>query len=240
MFRITLIGLLAGVLGTGLGGLLAIMVHRPRPSFLSFLLGISSGIMLSVVYFSLLHEAFALAPLAFGIGGLLLGVLMMLALDFTLPHLHFEFEDKRGYLRTGIMLGIGIALHNLPEGLAIGTGFAKEEHLGWTIALVIALQNIPEGIAMATPMNIAEVSRGQTLFSTVLAGLPMGVGALLGALVGGISPGILAISLGLAAGAMLFITCDDLIPESQRLAVGHSGILGIVFGVVIGVVMVKL
>lgn len=234
---ITLLGTLAGVLGTGLGGLAVAFLPRLSRKMLSAVLGFSAGIMLAVVAFDLMPEAFAVAGIGWGLLGLAAGAGLLAATDLLLPHMHFlsTDEESQRFLRTGLLIGLGIAIHNLPEGLAIGAGFGSSLEFGLSVAVLMAVQNAPEGMAMACPLNQTRLSPWRTTAWTLLAGLPMGLGAFLGGLLGRVSSVLLASALGFAAGAMLFITCDELIPDAQELRQGHSGTFGIVLGVIFGV-----
>ncbi len=234
---VVLIGLVAGVLGTGGGGLVALLTHRRMKLPLSGLLGVSAGVMLAVVFSELIPEAIEEGGFAFGMGGLLLGVLLMLLLDFVLPHMHMSgsTDANSRFVRVGILMGLGIALHNFPEGLAIGTSLMHDPSLGMTLAVVIAMHNFPEGMAMAIPLSAGQLPALKVWGYTLLAGVPMGLGAFAGGVLGRISPNALALGLGFAAGAMLYITCDELIPGAHEHAEGHSATFGIVVGVLIGV-----
>ena len=237
LMGITLLGTLAGVLGTGLGGLIVILFSRLERKTLSVVLGFSAGVMLAVVAFDLMPEAFSVAGMGWGLLGFILGSAVLATVDLFLPHMHFLSTDQESqrFLRTGLLIGLGIALHNLPEGLAIGAGFGASRVFGLSMAFLIAVQNIPEGMAMASPLRLTAIGPNRLLLWTGLAGLPMGVGAFLGGLFGRISPVLLALALGFAAGAMLFLTCDELIPDAQELRQGHSGTFGIVGGVIFGI-----
>lgn len=233
---VSLIGLLVGTIGTGLGGAVALLFRRPGEGTLSLMLALSAGLMLAVVFMDLAAEAFRVAPFFWGAAGIVTGVAFIACLDLVLPHFHGAGGEGEGtrYLRTGLLLGLGIAMHNLPEGLAIGAGYAHAQSLGAGIAILIGLQNLPEGVAMSVPLCMGGVCRRRVLGASILAGVPMGLGALLGIAFGALSPKILALALGFAGGAMLYITCDEMIPEAQRQAKGHSGTFGIVAGAVIG------
>lgn len=238
LWQIALIGTLAGVCGTGFGGLVTVLFGKPKKSILSFVLAFSSGIMLAVVFEDLIPESVALGTMWSTFLGLLLGIFLLAALDRHLPHFHFSMiahNDKRSrFIRTSILLGIGIAMHNLPEGLAIGAGYIGSEHLGLSLALVLALHNIPEGMAMAGPMKAAKVNPWQVFTWTGLAGLPMGIGALAGALFGSVSRLFLSTALGFAAGAMLYIVFNELLPDAQEMNRGYSATTGAVAGVMVG------
>ncbi|MGE5527831.1 MAG: ZIP family metal transporter [Patescibacteria group bacterium] len=237
LLYITVIGTLAGVLGTGAGGLAVAMLPKPGKTVLSAVLGLSAGIMLAVVAFDLMPESFEVAGIGWGLLGLALGAGLLALTDLLAPHVHFlsTDEESRHFLRTGLVVGVGIALHNLPEGLAIGAGFGSSARFGLGVALLMAIQNAPEGMAMACPLCLTDVPPWRIAGWTFLAGLPMGLGAALGGLLGRVSPVLLAVSLGFAGGAMLFVTCDELIPDAQELRRGHSGTFGIVAGVILGV-----
>jgi len=237
--EITLIGLMAGTMGTGIGGLLALSLLKPSNNVLGLMLGFSGGIMLSIVFMELLQKA-AENSFAHMIVGLLLGILVFVYLDNYFPHWHYVSEETVGkaYVRKGVLIATGIALHNLPEGIAIGAGFASSEQMGITLAILIAAHNIPEGMAIGFPLYFGGLGRVKSLAITLMAGVPMGVGALLGALAGNISFSFLSLSLGFAAGAMLYIVCDELIPDVYRLASAHTAILGITAGILTGMLMV--
>lgn len=239
ILKVTLIGLVAGVAGTGGGGLITYLLKKPGDRLLSSILGFSAGIMLVVVFLELLPEAFEIGSYLHGVIGLLLGIVILYLLDAYFPHKHHYSDECRAgrFKKMGVLLGIGIALHNIPEGLAIGAGYVSDDMLGLGLAVMIAIQNVPEGIAMATALCIGGLRNASIVMATALAGVPMGIGALVGALVGSISAPFLTLSLGFAAGAMLYIICDELIPDAHNLSRGHSATMGIVVGVVIGIML---
>lgn len=236
--HVALLGLLAGVLGTGSGGLIVVITHKRIKLPMSALLGFSAGVMLAVVFHELIPEALEDGGFSAGMLGMIVGVSLMLLFDYALPHVHLMADGRtNSYVRTGILLGLGIALHNFPEGLAIGTSFAHDEFLGYTIAVVLALHNLPEGMAMAILLSVGNVPPLRVWGYTMLAGLPMGAGALLGGWMGSISPLFLGFGLGFAAGAMLYITCHELIPGAQSASRGYAATFGIVVGVIVGIAM---
>ena len=129
----TVVGTLAGILGTGLGGLIAFFINNPSKRWLSTILSISAGLMLGVVCFDLLPRSFELGSFGVGLLGTLIGVISMAILQEVLS----KNTDRgvvrarsKNHSRTGILIGIGIALHNFPEGLAIGVGFTSFQSFG--------------------------------------------------------------------------------------------------------------
>ncbi len=239
ILQITLIGLTAGVVGTGSGAIIALFLRKPSRTLLGFVLGFAGGIMLAIVLNDLVPEAVREGGLFPALIGLIMGSLFILLLDTKLPHFHvFETGDELAkFIRTGTILGLGIAMHNLPEGLAIGAGYIVSPTLGFTLTFIIALHNIPEGIAIACPLCAGGMRLRWILLYTALAGFPMGIGALIGASFGAISPLFLSLSLGFAAGAMLYIIFSELIPGAQQSGQGYSGTFGAVFGTIAGLIL---
>ncbi len=242
VMRITFIGLLAGTVGTGSGGLVTLFTKKPSPFLLSLILSFAAGMMLDVTFLELIPEAIEQGGFVYGATGLIGGIAVFLFLDKVLPHCHRHCEDclESRLRRMGVLLGIGIALHNVPEGLAIGTGYASSESLGLGLALIIGIHNFPEGLCMAAAMDAGGSSKVRTILAASLAGLPMGLGAFVGAMLGSVSPLILSLSLGFAGGAMLFITCDELMPDAHNLSVGPSATVGLLCGVVAGILIIGL
>ena len=230
VIKVALIGLLSGVVGTGGGGLIAYVLRHPTSSFLSTILGFSAGVMLVVVFFELLPEAFTVGTFIYGMIGLLLGIIILMLLDIYFPqHHHYSDECRQSRFRkAGNLLGNGIDLHNIPEVLAIGAGYASGEALGLGLAVIMTVQNIPEGVAMATAMCIGGISNGRGGLGTAMAGLPMGLERPVGALIGSISPVFLAFRSALQA--VRCFTLPVMNPSLMRIHPGHSATLGIVAG----------
>jgi len=240
LIKTTLIGLSVGIVGTGLGGLFSFAVNKPSNRFLSGIIGLSSGLMLAIVSFELLPEAYLIGGVPWATIGLGAGAIMASLLDSVISKLQYiRKRSGQNYLKAGILLGIGIALHNFPEGLAIGSGYVAETRLGLGLAIVIALHNMPEGVAMVTPMRVGGYSRGKAFLLTLLAGAPMGLGAYLGALVGKVSYSLIGICLAFAGGTMLYITIGELIPKGKELDNGKISTILAIFGFILGVIISK-
>lgn len=240
LYSTTIIGFMVGIIGTGLGGALAVFLVKPNNRFLSILLGITAGLMLSIITFDLMPEAIELAGLGIEIIGIIIGVLLVIFIEDI-----FDRKDRKqrnirkGFLRTGLLMGFGIALHNLPEGLAVGSGFMFTSQMGIKVAIVIALHNLPEGIAMAAPLRMSGFGRLKVLLLTLLAGVPTGIGAFFGAILGSISNMFIGLCLSIAAGTMLYITCGELIPNSKTIHKGRISTVGLSIGFIIGLIIVE-
>lgn len=241
LLEITFWGTLAGVIGTAAGGALTIFFGKPSRHLTGTVLAFAAGVMLVIVFLELTEEAISFGGHFAAITGLSAGMALFYLLDLLIPHHHAVTAETGGadkaYLRKGTLLALGIALHNLPEGVAIGAGFIGSERLGVTLAILIALHNIPEGLAVAVPLRQGGRSYTGALMAAALAGLPMGLGAFIGAAVAGFSMLFLGLAMAFAAGAMLYIVCDEMIPDAYASAGPHLAILGIFLGTVTGMTL---
>jgi ZIP family zinc transporter len=239
LLRVALVSFVAGVGGTGVGGLLAVMLGRPARNVLSAMLGFAAGIMLAIVGLELFPEAIRRGGLLSTSLGMLSGVILIYVLDAFVPHTHANPDDKESsrFVRSAMLIGLGVALHNLPEGVAIGSGYASGTAFGLAVVAMVFLHNVPEGLAVASPYLAAGRSWAAAIRLTAFTGLTEVAGALIGAAVSAVSPLILSFSLALAGGAMLFILADELIPGAHELASGHAATMGLVGGVLAGMVL---
>lgn len=235
MLRISLLGLFFGTIGTTIGGIIGIISKRNSNRFLSFILAFASGLMLAVVCFDLIPESLEISSLTIVIVGIILGIIVMTICDILVDKKFNNSNSiKSSLLRTGIVVSIGLALHNIPEGLAIGSGFDASNKLGISLAIAICLHDIPEGISMAIPMKNGGMSKMKVMFYVIMSGIATGIGAWIGAIIGTISVKVIAICLSFAAGAMLYIVSGELIPESNKLYQGKSTIYGNMAGFLVG------
>lgn len=237
MVEISLLGLFFGTIGTTLGGLIGIFSKRNSNKFLSFVLAFASGLMLAVICFDLIPHSMEISSIYTTILGIVLGIIIMIFCD-NIVQKKFNTKSvsnrKAGLLKTGIVVSIGLALHNIPEGLAIGSGFDASTTLGFSLAIAICLHDIPEGISMAIPMKNGGMKPWKVMIYVILSGIATGIGALIGAIIGNISEQVIAICLAFAAGAMLYIVSGELIPESNKLYQGKMTAIGNMFGFIIG------
>ena len=207
--------------------------------FLSFILAFASGLMMSIICFDLIPEALGISSIINVIIGIIIGIIVMIFCDIIVQkkfNTNKRFEkNENTLLKTGIIVSIGLAIHNFPEGLAIGSGFEASMKLGLSLALAICLHDIPEGISMAVPMKNGGMKISKVIFYVVLSGITTGIGAFFGAIVGSISQEVISICLSFAAGAMLYIVSGELIPESNQLYHGKMTAVGNMIGFIIGI-----
>ena len=243
------LGLMIPFIGTTAGaGCVFFLKNAIRPSVQKALLGFASGVMVAASVWSLLIPAMdmsgGMGRLAFvpAAVGFLLGVGFLLALDRLIPHLHLDCEDPEGpkkNLRKSTMLVLAVTLHNIPEGMAVGVALAGilsesgQITLAGALALSlgIAIQNFPEGAIISLPLKEA-AGRGKAFLYGLLSGVvePMG-GALMLLLSGFLGPA-LPYLLAFAAGAMVYVVVEELIPESAQGDHSNIGTIGFAVGFV--------
>ena len=158
---------------------------------------------------------------------------------------HMEGRQPRsGLFIAGLIMAAAIALHNVPEGIVIGSSFAKSakelvlDRAGITMAIVIGLHNIPEGMAVAVPLISGGMSKFKAVLVTALTGSPTIIGALIGYYIGVIGPTALALSLSFASGAMLYVVFAELLPESILMYKSKMPAVGIFVGIIVGLIII--
>lgn len=152
LLKTTLIGLFFGTFGTTIGGIIGVSIKNTSNKFLSFILSFASGLMLSIVCFDLIPESMGITNISNTVIGVILGVACMIGCDILVQKKFNNVgndslvvpKQNNNLLKTGIIVSIGLALHNLPEGLAIGSSFEASIKLGYSLALAICLHDIPE------------------------------------------------------------------------------------------------
>lgn len=237
LLKVSLLGLVSGIAGTGIGGCAAFLITKITNRYLSFILEFSAGLMTAVVCFELLPEAFELGGTTNTLIGVLAGVGAIMLIENAMKKTQFASAKNKSLLQAGLLMAAAIALHNFPEGFAVGSGFEASSTIGFTITAVIVIHDIPEGIAIAVPLRSGGFSKIKSFFYTVLSGIPMCFGAFLGAALGSISQALISICLGFAGGAMLYIVCAELVPESKRLYLGRLSSIGNVIGLICGIIV---
>ena len=221
VWRITLIGLIAGVIGTGLGGVISTIFKRKVDKYINFFMGLSGGIMLAVVTFDLIKESMIEIGFPLSVVFIFAGALMTMLIKANLEH-------SKGF-QSGYLIFLSILLHNLPEGLAIGSSFMATENLGMTLAIVIGIHNIPEGLAMALSLVGSKMSTYKIILLTIIAGIPMGIGSFLGAYFGGVFSSLIGVFLAIAAGTMMYVVLEEIFPKTRSM----YSIIGFLVGMVI-------
>jgi ZIP family zinc transporter len=228
--------MLAG-LATVLGALIVLALGRPGERLLAALLGFAGGVMTAVIIFDLIPSALIYGNIPTALTGFMLGLIFMLGLDILIslfPSLKYaDSSGQKGrFLKMGYLIAVGIALHDLPEGVAIAVGYSAKESLGILIALAIGLHNVPEGMATAAPLSMGDMKKWKIIIICLIISIFTPLGAYLGLLLVNITTHFICLLLALAGGAMAFIVRNELIPESHRRHPNFAR-LGFIFGLLI-------
>ena len=238
----------AAGLATGVGALPCLFMRKIPAKLMDTLLGGAAGVMLAATSFSLIVPGIEYGTDIYGssviavlvvVGGILAGGLFLDRADRWLPHEHFikGREGPSSSLRRVWLFVFAITLHNFPEGLAVGVGFGggtqESMNNGISLAIGIGLQNMPEGLAVALPLMREGYSRWRALWIATASGLVEPIGGLLGAGAVAFAQPILPIGLAFAAGAMLFVISDEIIPETHRKGHARAATFGVMIGFVV-------
>ena len=235
-------------LGTVLGSAMVFFMKKEMDAKLGkLLLGFASGVMIAASVWSLLIPAIEMSeeqgkwswlPAT---AGFLLGMGFLLLLDSLVPHLHIDSEKPEGVksgFRKTTMLVLAVTLHNLPEGMAVGVTFAGAMLAGTGITMAgalalavgIAIQNFPEGAIISMPLRSAGASKGKAFLYGVLSGIVEPVGSIITILLAAQVVPILPYLLAFAAGAMIYVVVEELIPEAQAGEHTNIGTVGVAIG----------
>jgi len=244
--RIVVIGFFASILAglaTGLGALPALFFKNISQNLFNSMLGAAAGVMLAATAFSLLVPGMAYGNLVSpGKGiyivsfGMLIGALFLHYADRQLPHVHFESvsDTHLSSLKKVWLFIIAITIHNFPEGMSVGVSFGSGEMKnGVVLAIAIALQNIPEGLAVALPLVGLGYNKWRAVGIATLTGLVEPVGGLLGITMVTLFQPILPIAMGFAAGAMLFVISEEIIPETHSNGRSRYATFALMIGFII-------
>lgn len=280
-----LVTTIAGVVGTGLGGVIGVILNRNSEKAVSLLLSFAAGVMLCIVCMDLLPEALQQDSSFGGVllvsGTVVAGYAAVHLLNYIIDKrtnpqvqhideahpktadqlselIHSDHYDEHKRLHevsddkaksrsqlfvAGLVMAVAIALHNLPEGMVIGASYAKQEGQnlatgsGFVMAIVIGLHNIPEGMSVAVPLAAGGMGKVKASIITALTGAPTILGALLGYFLGTLSPVGLAVALGLASGAMLYVVFGELLPESVLMWKSKAPAMATLAGVLVGMII---
>ncbi|MCB9203258.1 MAG: ZIP family metal transporter [Flavobacteriales bacterium] len=237
---------------TALGASVVFFFKKINRTFFDMMLGFTGGVMIAASFWSLLNPAIEMSK---GEGfqkvipsavGFLLGSLFMFGLDKVMPHLHINFKEKnkegiKSKLHRTTLLILAITLHNIPEGLAVGVLFGAASigldgatYIGAvTLAIGIGLQNFPEGIAVSMPLRRQNMSRRKSFFYGQLSAIVEPIAGVLGAFAVFFFQPMLPYALAFAAGAMVFVVIEEVIPETQLEKNTDLATLGFILGFII-------
>lgn len=249
------LGLLIPFIGTTLGSAMVfLMKNKMNKKLEKMLLGFASGIMIAASVWSLLIPSIDMAEEQGGIAwlpatvGFLAGMIFLLLLDNLIPHLHLNTDKPEGIkakIKKTTMMVFAVTLHNIPEGMAVGVTFAGAliGNTGITmagafsLALGIAIQNFPEGAIISMPLKSEGMSKWKAFLCGTLSGIVEPIGAVLTIVLTNTIVPLLPYFLSFAAGAMIYVVVEELIPEAQDGEHSDIGTIGVAIGFVIMMIL---
>ena len=251
--EIVVVGFLASILAglaTGVGALPALFFKDISVRLFNSMLGAAAGVMLAATAFSLLVPGMEYGELIWpGKGllivsaGMLLGALFLHIADEKLPHLHFDAvaDESLASLQKISLFIIAITIHNFPEGMSVGVSFGSGDMKnGLVLSIAIALQNLPEGLAVALPLVGLGYNKWKAVAIATLTGLVEPVGGLLGITMVTIFSSVLPVAMGFAAGAMLFVISEEIIPETHSNGRSRIATFSLMVGFIIMMILDKM
>ena len=264
IMQVILFSAIAGIFGMGFGGFISVtLLKRSSENMMCWMLSFAAGIMVSIVCFGLVPEAVEITGIIPSICGLIFGIVVIMFLNrvvdkitetkngdgekhklhYTHEELYHEsriIQNRSKMLHSGMIMLIAIALHNIPEGIAIGAGGSYDFQLGALLAIMIALHNIPEGMAIAAPLLAGGINRWKVVFLTSLSGAPTLLGGLIGIMIGSISTFTVAIALSAAGGAMLYVVFGEIIPQAVVMTKNRTATLVVLLGMIVGLLIAQM
>lgn len=218
------------VIGSAIG-----ILKMPTFGYICNMLCFAAGVMLAISFLELIPESLAISSPMISVLGVVLGALAMYALDRIIPHIHPRLcvqEQGCNLERTSIYMILGMFLHNFPEGMAIAVGYVTDPKISITIALAIAIHNIPEGICTSAPYYLSTGKRIQAFLVSASTAIPILIGyATARSAFQLVSSQVVGLMISATAGLMIYITADELIPNSC-IGTNHQTIFSLMLGVV--------
>ena len=226
-------------------GTVPVLFFRSAPRrLMDAMMGFAGGVMVAASCWSLLVPAIERRGVTAAAIGLVVGAAVIYVADQLLPHLHGEFPDEAtpegphvAWQRSALLM-LAMTLHNFPEGMAVGVSFGSTD-VGSAVALAIGigLQNVPEGLAIALPLRAAGMGRGRAFFWGQLSAIVEPVAGVLGAWLVLVSVAVIPYAMAAAAGAMLYVVVEELIPETVRRGSSDIATLGFIGGFAVMMVL---
>jgi len=240
MIEVFILSLIAGF-ASALGGLIVIYFKGISHRAVGMGLGFSAGAMIVIAFMSLFYKALEIGPYEIVVVSFIAGSLLMMFFDFFIPHKHFcgrRSEGQGRMMKLGILVALGMTMHNFPEGAIIGVGYTVLPAFGIILALAIAIHNIPEGVAVAVPLKAAGMKNSRIFKITLMSGMAEPLGALIAALFLVAVPGVLPIALAFTGGVMVYLSIDELIPVAKAQCRNTRVIsIGIIIGMALAMAL---
>lgn len=233
-------GLLTEWLGLFLGGIASLLIKGKGIRIKGSVLGFLGGLTLGIVFFDLLPEAISYGNIYISVAGAIMGLSLAVVLDGKLDNheMTASKDVSSNFLKAAIFMAIGISIHNLPSGLALGSLLFHSPQNGVYLAIALIIHGIPEGLTLGVLFREGIKSKLKLFVISILISIPMGIGSILGCVFS--SPPLICFSLSFAAAMMLYVTLRETIPTANDLWKGRLTTIGNVLGIILGLLFVSM
>lgn len=238
----TLIGLGVGGVGIGLGGVAAYGIGQYANKIIGLLFAGCAGMILSILGLELLPESIATGGFIPTVIGIVIGILVIVRVEHLFHRIVIITDNPRSslFIQSGILLALGVAIHNFPVGFAMGAGLANKSEIGMDLATIMLFHNLPEGFAISLPLIIGGLGGSIIPIIAAIVSLPAGLGALFGSSFQRVNPGLLSGLFGLAIGTIFYVSWHELLLQSLKMTRKPGLILSLYVGVLIGIAFTNL
>ncbi len=234
----TLIGLGVGGVGIGLGGFAAYAIGRRADKIIGLLFAGCSGMIITVLGLELLPESIATGGIIPTLIGILIGILVIARIEHFFHRIVIITDNPRRsqFIRSGILLTLGVAIHNFPVGFAMGAGLTNDSEIGLDLATIMLFHNLPEGFAISLPLIFGGLGGSIIPIIAAIVSLPAGLGALFGSSFQRVNPALLSSLFGIAIGTILFVSWHELLLPSLKMTRKPGFIISLCVGAFSGIV----
>jgi len=275
LLTVILIAFVAGAIGSGIGGALGVIIKKPKRFYIACMMALAAGIMIAISLFELLPESYEDGGIWAALIGLAAGAGLVFSFDIVVHTIKRkkggdsnpvhasvldgglledgnESTEKRKLFKIGMAIFVAMMLHSIPEGIAIGAVYHLEMELSILLGIILLLHYVPEGLAIAVPLKASGMKNYKIILLTIASGLPALAGAILGYYIG-MNETLIAYALSFAAGVMLFVSFEQMLPLAfeyglekhggqgkKAVQKGHILTLLVIAGVVVAVVFTSL
>ncbi len=233
------LGLLTGWIGICTGGIASFFIKDRGIRMKGSILGLLGGVTLGIVFFDLLPEAIEFGNIYISIIGAISGLTLSVILDGKLENHEAIGAGKKynNYLKAAVFMAIGISIHNLPSGLALGSLLYNSPQNGFYLALALMLDGIPEGLTLGMLLREGKESISKLILVSIMVSIPLGMGASLGCILR--APFILCLSLSFAGAMILYVTLRETLPAANDIWKGRLTTIGNVLGIILGMLLIS-
>lgn len=243
IFIIGIFSAVVSLIGTMVGAFIGVSLKNPTEKLLGILLSIATGIIISIIFLELIPDSIEHIGFLKSLVVILIGIGIIYLIDQFIKGASDKDDMapiKINHTKVAILMALGLIMHNFPEGIIMGFGFAKGSGLGLKMSILISIHDIPEGIAIAAPLIAAGKKPYKILWYSFLVAFPTVIGAWMGIIMNTISTTFLGYSIAFASGIMIYVAFGQMLPESNELNKSYTNTMWIILGIIFGFIMINL